>query len=212
MDKLKTYGGHLLAYGGSIIAILAAHPEVLPPDLLQYAGVAGLVLTALANAHAAGVKLPGAASVAPKMLALFAVSVLVVTTLSACQVLTPTQSIAQQVAIQYATAKFIEDKHADTDRAKRAADVIKAAEAVKAFASGETVTIATLQAKGLELVAGSNLGLADKALANTLVVVVVQELQSRVNAGVLSDDDRIKVVTVLDSIIAAANAYVSHPA
>lgn len=132
-------------------------------------------------------------------------SILSVAALCGCAS-TPQNAVLQQVAVQYATGKFIEAKPA-AERAARAADVIAVAGVVKTLASGDTSTVDELANHVQGILAGANLSPSDRLLANTLVAAVVAELQARVSNGVLSANDRLAVSKVLDWVVQAAQGY-----
>jgi hypothetical protein len=205
VDKLKKYGGHALAYGGSIIALLAAHPEVLPPNALQYVGIVGLVLTALANSHAAGVKLPVGAVV--KSFALLAVLSVMVACASFSKAVNDNPVVAT-VAVQYATGKVIEAGKTPAARQVRAERVVSIASKVKEAAKGRVVTLDELQAVAQGYVAELNLEPADAMLANTVVLAVVAELHKKIETGALNEADQVVLTRVLDWSISAANIYI----
>jgi hypothetical protein len=208
VEKVKSYGAHAVSYVVSALTFVAGlNPALVPPSWARYIGAAGLLLTAAHNVQAAGAAKPGSVTTVAKVVAMFAVSAMLLASLPGCKALTPTQTIAQQVAIQYATAKFVEDKATPAERTARAAHVIEVAESLKGLAAGETATVATLEARAFAVIQNAKLELADQALANTLVAVVAQELRARVSSGVLGDEDRIRVVSVLDGIIAACHGY-----
>lgn len=141
----------------------------------------------------------------------FLAAILVVTVFAllmpACAT-TPQSALVEQVAVQYATGKFIEAKP-DAQRAGRAADVIKVAGVIKTLASGDTATVDELSVYVETVLADAGLSPSDRLLANTLVAAVVAELQARVQNGILSPDDRLKVATALDWVIQAAQGYAS---
>lgn len=131
-----------------------------------------------------------------------------VTALPACKTLTnPDNRIAQQIAVQYATGKFIEGEKTVDSRLARARSVAKVAENLKAVTGGGAATIAQLHELAVEKVAKANLTPADRILASTLLDVAVQELSARVTTGVLDPDAVVAVNRLLDWVIAAASAY-----
>jgi hypothetical protein len=112
------------------------------------------------------------------------------------------------VAIGQGTARFIEHKETSSERSWRATEVIRIAGLLRTVAEGEDVSVADLQARALELIAGTSLGLADQALANTLVVGIGDYLRQQIAEGVLNPRDTVRVTTVLEQIAAAARPYV----
>jgi hypothetical protein len=117
------------------------------------------------------------------------------------------QQLAAQVAVQYATGKFIEGG-ADVDaKLARARQVKAVAENLKTVAAADSATIAALQELAMSKVAKASLSPSDRLLATTLVEVAVQELSARVSTGVLDPEAKVAVSRLLDWVITAANAY-----
>lgn len=120
--------------------------------------------------------------------------------------------LVRMVAIGQGTARFIEHKDTPAERSWRASEIVRIAGILKAAAEGEDVSLDELQARALDLVAKAGLGLADQALANTLIVTVGDVLRERIAQGVLSGKDRTRVALVLDQMAAAARPYVQENA
>jgi hypothetical protein len=102
------------------------------------------------------------------------------------------------LSVQYATAKYIEKKPDSRE------NIVRIANAAKVIASDASVTLQSLQAfVGGEL---DKLSLtpADRALADGLVALIVVELDARVGEGLIPEDQRVRVVRLLDFVIAAA--------
>jgi hypothetical protein len=116
--------------------------------------------------------------------------------------------LVRMVAIGQGTARFIEHKDTAAERSYRAVEVIRVTGLLRAAAGGEDVSVIDLQARALDIVAVSELGLADQALANTLIVTVGDFLRQQIADGVLSPKDRTRVALVLEQIAAAARPYV----
>lgn len=132
--------------------------------------------------------------------------------LPACSFLQdPNNSVGQQIAVQYATGKFIEGAKTDAERVKRASDVKAVAVQIQTVAASDSASIAALHELAVAKVAAAHLAPADALLANTLVDVVVSELSRRVAGGVLDADSRVVVARLLDWAIAAADAYGAPP-
>lgn len=115
--------------------------------------------------------------------------------------------LIEQVAIQYATGKFIEAEKGAEARAARAHDVAKVANELKEFASRDGAAIPELRELALAKIADSKLEPSDALLASALVEAAVTALADKVEAGVLSPDTRIAVNKLLDWVILAAAAY-----
>jgi type IV pilus biogenesis protein CpaD/CtpE len=102
------------------------------------------------------------------------------------------------LTVQYATAKYIEGRQESRE------NIVRIATAARALVGGDaSATLLTLQ----EYVGGEldklSLSPADRVLANALVQLVVAELQAKVGEGLI--DQRIRVVSILDQIIATAS-------
>ncbi len=111
--------------------------------------------------------------------------------------------VGAQLAVQYATGKYIESG----SPVKRAADVLAVAKLVKAAAASDSATVGTLRSLALEKVSAAHLAPADQLLAVSLVTAVADELQARISMGILDANARLAVDRVLDWVIAAASVY-----
>jgi uncharacterized lipoprotein YajG len=105
------------------------------------------------------------------------------------------------LTVQYATAKYIEERPESRER------IVSVATAAKGIVDGDaSVTLLVLQ----EFVGGeldkAGLSPADRVLANALVSLIVAELQAKVGEGLLEPDQRLRVAKILDLVIAAARA------
>jgi type IV pilus biogenesis protein CpaD/CtpE len=103
------------------------------------------------------------------------------------------------LTVQYATAKYIEERPQSRET------IVSVATAAKAIVGGDaTATLLTLQ----EFVSGeldkAGLSAPDRVLANALVSLIVAELQAKVGEGLIEPDQRIRVANILDLVIAAA--------
>lgn len=123
----------------------------------------------------------------------------------------PQNQMVEQIAVQYATGKFIEAKAFPADRIERAAQVKSVAVAVKAVAASDNADIATLEALAMSRINTANLQPSDRLLAQALVAAVVTELSTRVANGALSASDRVLVTQMLDWVISACDAYAVSP-
>lgn len=107
-----------------------------------------------------------------------------------------------KLVTQYATLKYIEQIPTD-QKAERKARIVAVATDVKALASGES-TLSALQAAVNQQLDKAGLSPADRLLANGLVEILVAEIQIRVGEGVLSPEQRVQVVEVIDWVLQAA--------
>ncbi len=146
-----------------------------------------------------------------KRFALFATALLAFSCLPGCeffsQFTSPKNQLVEQIAIQYATGKYIEGEKQPAERVARAVRVGKVAADIKAVAGADDATIAALRELAAKQIAGAKLSPADSLLANTLVDAVVLALSEKVASGVLSPDAKVAVDKLLDWVIAAAAAY-----
>lgn len=101
-----------------------------------------------------------------------------------------------RLAVTYATLKGIE-KGLDPVRTQAVA------ESAKAIVAGEAVTLVGLQEAISTELAGLELSLADRVLADALVSAIAQELQLRIGTGVLSPEQKVEVGEVLQWVIDA---------
>lgn len=120
---------------------------------------------------------------------------------SGCTALTQSSATAK-LAVEYATLKVIENS-APEARAARRAKINQIAKDAKTFVSGQSVTLALLDAAIRKNVDFSKLSPADALLANALIDAVIQELQTRVGTGLLDPAQVLAVNAVLDWVIEA---------
>lgn len=106
--------------------------------------------------------------------------------------------VTQYAVLKYAERLPVESRNVRVDRIRAIA-----AE-VKALASGET-SLALLQLAVSSQLDKAQLSPADRLLADGLVQIISAELQRRIGEGVLSGDQRVQVVTVMEWVIAAAD-------
>lgn len=105
------------------------------------------------------------------------------------------------LTVQYATAKYIENKPSSRK------EIVAVAETVKAAIGGDTAaTLLTLQEVVSSELDKLSLSPADRVLANALVNLIVAELQVKVGEGVLDASQRVRIATILDLVIATARA------
>lgn len=106
-----------------------------------------------------------------------------------------------KLVTQYAVLKYAENIP-DDQRTARVERIRTIATDVKALASGDTTLVALHDVVNQQL-DKAGLSAADRLLANGLVDVIVAELQARIGDGVLSPEQRVQVVAVLDWVIQA---------
>ena len=121
--------------------------------------------------------------------------------LSSCATFKDNQNTAKLVTT-YAVLKTLEQSAPEV-REERKVRIRTIATDVQSLAVGTgEVTLDFLKAE-VEKRLPTNLSPADKFLASALVEAVVTELQSRVGAGLLSEDQKYQVSTVLQWVIDA---------
>ena len=109
---------------------------------------------------------------------------------------------AAQLVTQFAVLKYAE-RFEEGARAERMGRIRSIATTVKGLAEGET-TLPLLQAAVASQLDKAGLSPADRLLADGLVQLIAQELQSRIGAGVLSPEQLVAVRKVMDWIVSAA--------
>lgn len=126
------------------------------------------------------------------------------TLISGCTFFRTQQPLAK-VGVQYATMKFVEQASPGTDREVRIARITSVAKDLKAYVTGESVTLDTLKTEALKLLERYHPSPADKLLAVNLIDAVTAELAARVSEGTLASADRVLIGDVLDWIAEAAS-------
>lgn len=111
---------------------------------------------------------------------------------------------------QYATAKVIEAGKTPEERTARAARIKAIASDARSWLDGDAVTISFLQQAAQDRLAKLDLSPADLLLAQGLVQVIVDELQAKVGAGVLSEATKLTVSQVLGWVVSATELYAAH--
>lgn len=111
---------------------------------------------------------------------------------------------AASLGITYATQKYIERDTADP--AGRAARVRTVAEEALALATDDQATVAAIR----RLVVASlpdDLSVADRNLANGLIAMIVQEVERRVDRGLVEGDELVTAAAILQVVINATLDY-----
>lgn len=125
----------------------------------------------------------------------------IISLLSACATLDQHQASFRLVT-QYAVLKFIEQSPAE-HRAERANRIFAIATSLKPLVSGET-SLELLQQAVAKQLDSASLSPADRLLADALVQAIVDEAKIRIGGGVLTPDQQMKVISVLDWVISAS--------
>ena len=110
-----------------------------------------------------------------------------------------------QLAVQYAVGKVLENNPTYAPR------VAQIAAEVGAAAGNEASTVPLVMALVRGKIDFAKLSPADVTLVNALLTVVEAELTARIEGGVLSPDNAVKVREVAGWIEQAARAYVPSP-
>jgi hypothetical protein len=116
-----------------------------------------------------------------------------------CAMLPSTESTTARLAVQYGTLKYIGD---DVEKAARVRDVVTDAQNILDI--GTSVTVIALDAAIRDRISWDRLDLADTLLLNVLLDELRIEMESRIGAGQLNEDDRVRVSAVFGWINSAA--------
>lgn len=131
-------------------------------------------------------------------------SVILALSLMGCSVLSTVSEDRNQIAVQYATLKVMESDSVDGSRIVEL--VTDAREYVRA---GESVAVSALASAARERLAESGLSPADKILIDAILARAQARLEAEIGEGLLSEDQRLQLLTVLEWIESAANGSVS---
>lgn len=108
-----------------------------------------------------------------------------------------------QLAVSYATLKTI-----DRSSSISAQDVIEGVARARAVVErDQDVTIGLLASQVRQTIRWDRLDAADRLLLDAVLLEAEAELARRIGEGVLSPDDRVAVLTLLDWISSAAALY-----
>ena len=138
----------------------------------------------------------------------FLVAAVAALTLAGCASLQANSGSARLV-VSYATLKVIEAGKSPEAQAQRAENIRRIATDAKSFLDLESVSLEFLQSAVRARLADLDLSPADRMLADGLVTLIVQELQLKVDSGVLSTEQRYRVSTVLGWVIDATSYVVT---
>lgn len=133
--------------------------------------------------------------------------VFILATLAACAS-TPNGSIAEKLAVQVATMKYVEREQDPATRAERAARVVAVVDQARVWLDTDGVTLADLQAAAIRRLQEKNLEPSDLLLATALVELVATELNTRIGEGVLNPEKKVTINTFLSWVEQAARFYV----
>jgi hypothetical protein len=120
---------------------------------------------------------------------------LMLSVFSGCAVLDTVSKNESQLAVQYATLKVLERD--GVDRAK----LIELVEQARSYVSDEdSILVSSLTNGARERLQESNLSFADKMVINAILDTAQERLEARIGSSLLSQDDRVKLIKVLDWI------------
>lgn len=122
--------------------------------------------------------------------------------LAGCSVLSTVADNKNQLAVQYATASVIERTDVD---APRVAEL--AAKAKSYVGEADSVLISQLVDEGRALLDGSDLLYADKLLIEAILQNAQDRLEARLGGGILTGEQRVQLLTILEWIEDTANGY-----
>lgn len=114
----------------------------------------------------------------------------------------------QEIAVQFATGKFIEGGGDPSARRQRAAQVRAVVLAVQAVAADNVdTTIDQLETVARAKIAAAPMESSDRLLALTLVTACAAELKSRIKSGVIKPETRVQLAQVLGWVLSVTAAY-----
>ena len=128
---------------------------------------------------------------------------LAIVAIPGCSVLETVAEDRNQLAVQYATLKVIDGESQKADR------IVELVEKARAYVGeGSTVTISYLADEAAIRLRQSGLDPADMILATAILERAEARLKSEIGDGVLNDQQRVQLLTVLNWIEDAARGYV----
>lgn len=127
-------------------------------------------------------------------------SVLTAMLLSGCAMLQQSPTTAH-LAVTVATMKVVEAGDNPVERAQR---VIAVANEAKRLIDNEAVTIDVLEEAIKNRLDQEPLAPSDRLLADALIITIADELRARVGMGLLDEQQRLTVSTVLGWVVRAA--------
>lgn len=123
--------------------------------------------------------------------------------LTGCSVLETVSEDKNQLAVQYATLKVIDGESQKADR------IVELVGKARAYVDeGSTVTVSYLADEAAIRLRQSGLDPADMILATAILERAEARLKSEIGDGVLNDQQRLQLLTVLSWIEDAARGYV----
>ncbi len=235
----KLYGSHLIAYAASgvvsILGLVAHFGPFVPHYGVIAAGVAGILLTAIHQIQQSVTKAntlpppaPAAVKGTPKKQSgrasvplLAGIAGCAAALLIGCSTLSsitsnPASASAVQAAIDLAVGATIQQTASTpAAQAAQAQKIVTVAQDVEAVVTGNTTTLAMLDAALQQAIASANLAPPDKAaamiLAQTVQSIILQQIQGAPGAKpTLTAAQTVAITTVLNDVIQAASFYNVH--
>ena len=230
----QKYGAHFLAYIMSGLTLLLSYAHScgasLPASFGRVAGVLGIVLAGLhqiqtflrtPDALPAPAPTVNRESGRIELRLLGAVVAMTAAVLVGCAALhsaitNPASASAVQAAIDLAVGTTIQSTaHTPAEQAAQAQQIVTVAQEVESTVSGNTTTLALLDASLQQAIAAANLAPPDKAaaliLAQTVQSIVLQQIQGAPgSAPTLTAAQTVAIKTVLNDVIQAASFYNVH--
>jgi len=130
---------------------------------------------------------------------------LMVLAFSACSTFN-IQDPVHKLAVQYATGKFIESTPT-YGRVATARRVISYAQRAKQLFDVERKSILLIEQELLERLNKERLSPADRTLAVALITSVADNIEKKIDVGVLNEDEKVTVNEILNAIITTAEWY-----
>ena len=135
-----------------------------------------------------------------------ALSVAFAFTIAACSVLETVAEDQNQLAVQYATMKVLERDDVDAGR------VIELTTKAKAYVEeGASVTVSALVDAARERLSESSLSPADQILIEAILARAQERIEAKIGGGLLTGEQRLQLLTVLDWIEDAARGSSTSP-
>lgn len=119
--------------------------------------------------------------------------------LAGCSSLGQGDSLLAEVAVRYATMKYLEEHPEKADR------VVELAEQAKVLLDTDLVSLVDIKQEIMKRVDFHEVGAADYVLISTLADLIATEVRVNLDGGYLTDDQKVKVNQILDYIIVAVS-------
>ena len=235
----KTYGAHAVAYIASslvtVLGLVVHYGPFVPQYGVLAAGIAGILLTAIhqiqtAVSQAKTLPPPAPSATRPTTgkqagraspALLVCVSACAAALLIGCSTLSnftsnSASASAVQAAIDLAVGTTIQaTAHTPAEQAAQAQQIITVTQDVEGAVTGNTTTLALLDAALQKAITAANLPPPDKAaamiLAQTVQSIILQQIQGVPGTKpVLTATQTVAITTVLNDVIQAASFYNVH--